>query len=199
MPSNSASKLPTPVELNREIPFVKAVYDVIEGKGDINNAIDILKQQEKIHGLFIYYDEFQGLWGPNLIPKQPPVDVKQMLNLVCTDPEKFMEYYEEADDSAYKNLKTKLNSFLDDTYLVLDGSNFAHDCLISLADGSIWTFAVNEWSAYLARWAKQNLWMQQKFDDYFDTTERFYGDLVFKDYQAWADVAIAVIERKCAK
>ncbi len=194
------NKLPTPVELNREIPFVNAVFNVIESNGDIDTAVDILKQQEQAHSVFIHYGEFDGLWGPNLIPKQAPVDATQMLALVRTDPQKFMEYYvEEADDNTYKNFETKLFSFLDDTHLVLDGSNFAHDCLITLDDGSIWTFAVNEWSAYLARWAKQNHWMQKAFNDYFDNTDRFYGDVLFTHYQTWADVAIAVIERKCTK
>ena len=199
MPSNPVNKLPIPVELNKEIPFVKAVYDVLEGKGDIDTAINILKQQEQAHGVFIHYDEFHALWGFKLIPKQVPVDATQMLALASNDWGKFMENYVEADDTAEKNFETKLFSFLDDTHLVLDGSNFAHDCLITLNDGSIWTFAVNEWSAYLADWAKQNLWMRQQFHEYFDTTDRFYGSVVFKDYQTWAEVAVAVIERKCLK
>ncbi len=199
MPSNSINKLPTPVELNREIPFVKAVYDVMEGKGDLNTAVDILKQQELAHGLFIHYEEFDGLWGPNLMPKQPPVDATKMLALIRTDPDKFMEYYVEADDAADKNFKLKLNRFLDDTYMVLDGSYFAHDCLFTLDDGSIRTFAVGEWGAYLARWAKQNPWMQQALNNYFNEVNTFYGDVVVKDYYTWATTALAVIERKCSK
>jgi hypothetical protein len=199
MLSNPTNKPPTPVDLNREIPFVKAVYDVVEGREDIDTVVKILKQAEQAHGLFIHYEEFEGLWGPVLVPKHPPLDVTRMLALVRTDPDKFMEYYEEADDAAYKNFEIKLFNFLDDTHLLLDGSNFAHDCLITLDDGSIWTFAVGEWGEYLAQWAKQNLWMKQAFSDYFDTPRRFYGDVLFKDYQTWADTAIAVIERKCAK
>lgn len=142
MPSNPVNKLPTPVELNRKIPFVKAVCDVIEGKGDIDTAVNILKQQEQVHGLFIHYDEFHALWGFKLIPKQAPVDATQMLALASNDWDNFMENYVEADDTAYKNFEINLFSFLDDTHFVLDGSNFAHDCLLTLNDGSIWTFAL---------------------------------------------------------
>lgn len=199
MPSNPVNKLPTPVELNREIPFVKAVYDVIEGKGNIDTAVDILKQQEQAHGVFIHYDEFHALWGFKLIPKQAPVDATQMLALAGNDWKNFMENYVEANDAAYKNFEINLFNFLDDTNLVLDGSYFAHDCLITLDDGTIWTFGVSEWGEYLADWAKQNPWMQQAFNDYFDIPRRFYGDVVVKDYRTWADIALAVIERKCLK
>ncbi len=199
MPSNPVNKLPTPVDLNREIPFVRAVYNLIEGKGDIDTAVDILKQQEQAHGVFIHYDEFHALWGFKLIPKQAPVDATQMLALANNDWDNFMENYVEADDTAYKNFEIDLFNFLDNTHLVLDGSNFAHDCLLTLNDGSIWTFAVGEWGEYLTDWAKQNLWMRQQFNDYFDIPKRFYGDVLFTDYQTWAYGAIAVIERKCAK
>ena len=201
MPSNPKSKMPRPVELNREVPFVKAVYDVIEGKGDIETAVDILKEQELAHGVFIHYDELDALWGFDLIPKQPPIDATQMLALARNNWNEFIKNYVEvkAYSDEIKNFQIKLNSFLDDTYMVLDGSKFARDCLLTLDDGSIWTFAMGAWGEYLADWAKQNRWMQQAVDNYFNESKTFYGDDVIEDYFTWATIVRDVIKRKCAK
>ncbi|KJH73266.1 hypothetical protein [Aliterella atlantica] len=201
MPSNPTNKMPIPVELNREIPFVNAVYNIIEGKDDLDAAVGILKQQEQAHGVFIHYDEFHALWGLDLIPKQPPVDATQMLALAANDWDEFIENYVEvkAYSDEIKNFETKLFHFLDDTYMVLDGSKFACDCLLTLNDGSIWTFAMGAWGEYLADWARQNLWMQHALNDYFNEVNTFYGDVVVKDYYTWATTAKAVIERKCSK
>lgn len=197
MASNSSTNSPTPVQLNRDLPFVKAVYDVIEGRGNLDTAVQILKLEEQAHGVFIRYDEFHALWGLKLIPKQGTLNTSQMLALARTDWDKFIEKYVEANEPAYKNFQEKLNRFLDATGLVLQGTDFTNKCLLTLDDGSIWTFAYREWGEYLFDWANQNEWMQQFGSfDYVDFA--FYCDKVIKDYQQWADIAFAAIQQKCS-
>lgn len=188
---------PITVQLNRELPFVKAVYDVIEGRGDLDTAVQILKLEEQAYGVFIRYDEFHALWGWDLMPKQAPLNATQMLALARTDWDKFMENYVEANDPAYNNFQQKLNRFLDATNLVLQGDDFASKCLLTLDDGSIWTFAYREWGEYLFDWGKQNKWMQ-KFGSYDEVDFAFYGNRVVKDYRQWVDTALAVIKQKCS-
>ena len=197
MASNSSRNSPTPVQLNRELPFVKAVFDVIEGRGDIGTAVQILKLEEQAHDVFIRSDEFHALWGLDLMPKQAPLNATQMLALARTDWDKFRENYVEADRFAHNRWQQKLNSFLDATSLVLQGTDFANECLLTLDDGSIWTFTSRGWGEYLSDWANQNEWMQQFGSfDYVDFA--FYCDKVIKDYQQWADIAFAAIQQKCS-
>ena len=200
MSSNYLTNSQTQVQLNRELPFVKAVFDVIEGHGDLDTAVHILKKEEQAHGVFIRYDEFHALWGLSLIPKQEPIDATEMLVLARTDWDKFMENYVEVDADALNALhkfQLKLNCFLDATSLVLQGAEFANECLLTLDDGSIWTFSFREWGEYLFEWANQNEWMQQ-FGSFNKAAFAFYCDKIIKDYRQWAKIALAVIQQKCS-
>jgi hypothetical protein len=200
MSSRYLTNSQTLVQLNRELPFVKAVFDVIEGSGDLDTVVHILKKEEQAHGVFIRYDEFHALWGLSLIPKQESVDATEMLSLAHTDWDKFMENYVEVDASALDALnkfQLKLNRFLDATSLVLQGAEFANECLLTLDDGSIWTFSFREWGEYLFDWANQNEWMQQ-FGSFNKAAFAFYCDKIIKDYQQWAKIALAAIQQKCS-
>lgn len=200
MPETYLTNSQKPVLLNRELPFVKAVFDVIEGRGELDAALQILKDEEHTHGVCIIYDEddkYYALGGDQLVPKQKPLNASEMLALARTDWDKFMENYVPADATACATFQLKLNRFLDATSLILQGSEFTNMCLLTLDDGSIWTFAYREWGEYLSEWANQNEWMQQFGSfDYVDFA--FYCDKVIKDYQQWADIAFAAIQQKCS-
>ena len=165
-----------------------------------DTAVHILKEEEQAHGVFIRYDEFPALWGLSLIPKQEPIDATEMLGLARTDWDKFIESYVEVDADtldALNKFQLKLNRFLDATSLVLQGSEFANECLLTLEDGSISTFSFREWGEYLFEWANQNEWMQQ-FGSFNKTAFAFYCDKIIKDYRQWAEIALAAIKQKCS-
>ncbi|GAA6615864.1 hypothetical protein [Scytonema sp. NUACC26] len=197
MSSNNSHIL---VQLNRELPFVKAVFDVIEGRSDLDTVVHILKSEEQAYGVFIHANEFHALWGLSLVPKQKPLNASEMLALARTDWDKFRENYIEVGASslnALNQFQLKLNCFLDATSLVLQGSEFANECLLTLDDGSIWTFSFREWGEYLFEWANHNEWMQQ-FGSFNEAAFAFYCDKIINDYQQWANIAFAAIKQKCS-
>lgn len=200
MPSSHLTNSQKPVQLNRELPFVKAVFDIIEGNGDLDTVVHILREEELAHGVFIRYDEYHAVWGLNLIPKHEPLNASEMLALARSDWDSFIKNYVEVNAYALNNLnnfKLKLKRFLDATSLVLQGTEFANECLLTLDDGSIWTFSSRGWGEYLFEWANQNEWMQQ-FGSFNKTAFTFYCDKIIKDYRQWADIAFTAIKQKCS-
>ena len=90
-----------------------------------------------------------------------------------------------------------MNRFLDATNLVLQGDDFASKCLLTLDDGSIWTFSSRVWGEYLSEWANQNEWMQQ-FGSFKYVHFAFHCDKAIQDYRKWADTVLAIIKQKCS-
>ena len=187
------------IALNRSIPFVRAVFDVIAGNEDIKTAAQLLRKESNTYGLYIVYDEddeYYALHGEQLVPKNKDLNAIKMLTLARKNWDAFEKNYISANATDCKRFQIKLNQFLDATSLVLQGTDFTNSCIVTLDDGSIWTFSQRVWGKYLSEWANQNQWMQQFGSfDYVDFT--FYCDRVIQDYMKWQEVAFAAIKQKC--
>ncbi|WP_164017858.1 hypothetical protein [Pyxidicoccus trucidator] len=195
-----------PIPLDRRIPFVSAVVDVIEGRGDIATAIELLVAAELRCGVAIWTDlagsESQMAAG-SFVPvnSATPPTLRETMDLIRRW-EDFERVFRSADaDPRADALDAGVARLLGETHLVLSGMDFTNDTFVRAVDGTVAGWTQRAWGAFLARWAngvgwgplsnergKRHVW------DYAD----FYhlNDQYIEHYTRWREVVMDVLHQK---
>ncbi len=195
-----------PIALDRRIPFVSAVVDVIEGRGDVSAAIDALVAAEQRCGVAIWKDlagSESQLAAGTFVPKNnaaPPTlgDTMAMVRRW----EDFEQVFLGTDaDPRVQALDAGLARLLGETHLVLSGMDFTNDTFVRAGDGTVSAWTQRAWGAFLADWANDTGWAPVAnvkgtlhVWDYVD----FYhlNDQYIERYARWQEVVMDALHQK---
>ena len=153
-------------KLNREIPFVNAVFQVLEGNAKIEDAIHLLQAAEQHNNIKIVHAKFEELDLPDA-------------------PE---ELYEEL-------IEGNFYSFLSETHLLLSPSWQYDSYSLLLPGGYTWTATNRAWGQTLATWANSAAWAGRDDWDYVAFYGGYTLDII-ESYEQWQEVALKVIHMK---
>lgn len=198
---NSISSGHLPIRLDRGIPFVDAIFRIIELGDGLDAAVRILRAEEALHGVELVRREESwtgsgpGDWMPN-----PPrhIGYHEFLELV-SDYDAFQEAHEHAEDYDVVCAEfERLFPFLSATSLVLSGMDFTNDHLVRYSHGLVTSCSQRSWAGLMSCWADLADWQM----DYRPGEEdRFYfyhldNDWI-EDYDQWSRTVHRVIAEKC--
>lgn len=195
-----------PIALDRRIPFVSAVLDFIEGRGDVTTAIEVLVAAEQRCGVAIWTDlagpESQlaaGCFVP--VKGEAPPSLRETLDLVRRW-EDFEKVFVPSDaDPRVQALDAGLARLLGETHLILSGMDFTNTHFVRAQDGTVAAWSQRAWGAVLADWANATGWGPA-----FDAKGRRYtwqyidfyhlNDRSIVQYRRWTEVVLDVLHQK---
>ncbi|MFP2903897.1 hypothetical protein ACLESD_02250 [Pyxidicoccus sp. 3LFB2] len=195
-----------PIPLDRRVPFVSAVVDVIEGRGNLSTAIDILVAAEQRCGVAIWKDlagSESQLAAGTFVPVNgaAPPTLREAMELVRRW-EDFERVFRSVDeDPGADALDADVARLLGETHLVLSGMDFTNDTFVRARDGTLAAWTQRAWGGFLARWANEVGWGPLSDErgrrhawDYVD----FYylNDQVLEHYTRWREVVRDVLHQK---
>jgi hypothetical protein len=195
-----------PIPLDRRVPFVSAVVDVIEGRGDVSAAIEVLTATEQRCGVAIWRDlagrESQLAAGTFLpVSSEAPPTLRETLDLVrrWEDFEKVFRGVNE--DPRADAMDAAVARLLGETHCVLSGMDFTNDTFVRANDGTVAAWTQRAWGAFLARWANDTGWgpvfnergNRHAWDyvDFYHLNEQF-----LELYPRWSAVVMDVLHQK---
>lgn len=97
-------------------------------------------------------------------------------------------------DRLYVTAEGQVQKFLTETHMVFTG--YEYDQVAVMYGEFLCQWSPRAWGALVTRWANQRGWLGKSDWTYLD----FYGglnDRVVKDYLAWSEAVLQVIEAKC--
>ena len=97
-------------------------------------------------------------------------------------------------DRLYVTAEGRAQKFLSETHMVFTG--YEYDQVAVMYGDFLCQWSPRAWGALVTRWANQEGWLGKSDWTYLD----FYGglnDRAVKDYLAWSEAVLQVIEAKC--
>ncbi len=185
---------------DRTIPFVDAVYRIVEGSGPYDDAVALLEDAEVKHGMHIVYsldDALSG--GPYLPVDDHPPSWSEVLRLVSTWSQ-FQEHYDLAPpDVEQAALQAHLFPFISETGFIVQGMDFTNNHFIVFSSGLLVSWTQRAWGGVMAAWANSVDWMprcNKRGDRYsWKYTDFYGGSALFEQYAAWATIVQEVVRR----
>jgi hypothetical protein len=196
-----------PVPLDRNIPFVRAVCDVMEGRGDLSAAIDALVAAEQRCGVAVWRDLAgdashlgAGCYAP--LDATSPPSLREVMERV-RDWESFERAFSLVDDDDPRSvaLDEGLVRLIGETHLILAGMDFTNEHFVRSHDGTISAWTQRAWGSFLAGWANSVGWgphFNKRGQRYTWKMEGFYymGSQDLEQYDRWRELVHEVLRQK---
>jgi hypothetical protein len=189
-----------PISPDRALPFVDAVFRIIDGSGTHDAAVALLEDAETRHGLHIVDSPDDALSGGPYQPvDDPPPSLSEVLPLVSAwSP--FQRHYTPALPQVEQTmLQGHLFPFIAETGFLIQGMDFSNDHFIVFATGLLVSWTQRGWGGVMAAWATSVEWRprySKRGDRYSWKYTDFYGGAsLFERYGAWAETVREVIRR----
>jgi len=187
---------------DRSVPFVRAVLDVMEGKGGLEAAIDALVAAEARCGVALWTDlagKDSELGAGAFVPREPanPPDLREVMELVRSW-ESFERVFT-ASEQASGSVDARLTRLLGETHLVLAGVDFSNDHFVRSEEGAVAAWTQRAWGAFVARWANALGWgphFNKRGDPYAWDYVDFYTQCALERYEQWEPVVREVLHQK---
>ncbi|MCP3136319.1 hypothetical protein [Pyxidicoccus xibeiensis] len=196
-----------PVPLDRSIPFVSAVVDVIECRGDLTRAIEVLTAAEQRCGVALWW-ELAGddsLLSPGcFVPlnREAPPTLSATQALLHRPYEEFIQVFGpvDEDDPRSAALGDRLMQLLGETHLILAGMD-CDNVFARTPDGTLSAWTMRAWGAFLASWANETGWgphYSKGGQRYSWKYMGFYnlGEETLEQYTRWMEVVHDVLRQK---
>jgi hypothetical protein len=209
--------------LDMQRPFVRAVFDVLDGGATYEHAVDELVAAERRHGIRIIREEVTGSLANVWVPIVPRPTIRQFRELMAQFPRRevlervvpgearpaeWMEwdrrwgalYREgEGDDTP----EGPLFDFLTGTCFLVGGTDFANDHWIEYPNGAIASWTQRAWGSELKRWADATHWRTDRQELWRgDSGYAFFTYYLYTSiprHEEWCRAVIEVIRRKCER
>jgi hypothetical protein len=182
------------IHLDRNITFVGAVLDAIEGGGPLDAAVQALRRAEAAAGLWIMDDQDADLGDGTFLPRGDRPLLPARLREIGRSWEQFdRAFAQEPEADARVRIGRHLWAFLDETGLLLGGVDFARDHLVVFDDGAVGCWSPSGWAKVMAEWARsrslggRDAWHPDDFAGPLDP--------IVPGYPAWRDAVRSVIAR----
>ncbi len=190
-----------PIRLDRGIPFVDAVFRIIEQGDGLDAAIRILRAEEARHGVELVRREESWIGpGPgDRMPKPPrQVGYHELLELV-PDRSAFEAAYDHAEEYDVVCAEfERLFPFLSATSLVLSGMDFTNDHFLRYSSGLVTSCSQRGWAGLVSCWANLANWPPGCEAEEGDSFPFYYlSNEWIEDYDRWAKIVHCVIAEKC--
>jgi hypothetical protein len=175
--------------LDRSIPFVDAVFSTTAGARYI--AVDLLIDAERRHGVRVIRDDECGSLADTWAPRPTaPGTVGEFLALIRTARETVPTRYRTNAEFA----------FLDETSMILGGTDFANDHWIVTPGGVVSSWTQRAWGAQLGRWTARTQMSPSAGWRRLDATDlTYYLNAHVEDYERWVLAVREVIRLKCER
>ncbi|MFE8597637.1 hypothetical protein [Archangium violaceum] len=196
-----------PVPLDRQLPFVRAVCDVMEERGELSAAIEALVAAEQRCGVAIWRnlagDASQlgaGAFAPRDGTRAPSLRDVMELGRDWESFDKAMPLVGD-DDPRSLALDEGLRRLLGETHLLLAGMDFTNEHFVRSHDGTLSVWTQRAWGSFLAGWANDVGWgphFDKRGQRYSWKMEGFYhmDDGTLEQYGRWQDVVHEVLRQK---
>lgn len=149
----------TPVALDRSVPFVAAVLAHLEQGAPLEAVRDALRAAEAAHGLTVVHEEGVAPGDGVFVPREGgPVPLGRLREIARSWERFDRAFAPEEPGSVDARIRRQLWPFLDDTWLLVGGTDFAPDHLVVFEDGAVGSWSAASWGRVLAGWARARRW-----------------------------------------
>jgi hypothetical protein len=199
-----------PLRLDRRVPFIDAVFRVMDDGAPLQTAIDTLAQAETAARIHIVGGPIDT-WIDGVCSLRADVPTPSLVELVrlCTDSTAFDTMFEPPSEALDEIYGPVLFRLLDHTHLMLTGGDFCNDYNFiidgrTVAGPGTWRV----WGELVATWANQRGLIRphgigtarharrQRAWEYTDFYMRTYVNETIADFDRWADTVLAVLAEK---
>lgn len=156
--------MPTPqgtITLDERIPFVRAIFNIVDGKQDHDEAIAIFIEAERKHGVRVILDAATGSRALGLMPIESAFrpTMHDILRLNGDLDQLWSIYRSTTDEEDAQGVRAHLVPFISELWFVVGGTDFANDHLIEYSSGMLNSWTQRAWGGALAEWANTAGWM----------------------------------------
>lgn len=199
-----------PYQLDRSIPFVKAVFDRVENKAPLEPVVEILRDAEHRHGARWIY-QWHGR-GPYSFFK--PLDGKMefsadrlkralLSEILASDYAVALPETASAkpDNGIFVPLvageleadELRLHGLLSECGLVFDGCSLIQELFVAYDDGAVQGWTNRGWGHFMAKWANAHKWQGKQDWEY--SFFAFNAYCMIDGYDGWSRVLLEAIKK----
>lgn len=190
------STQPDDLPIDRQHPFVRAVFAAAEGRGSLDAVVELLLAAGRKHGVYVLGAPYSAsLSGINDVRIQGKAPSLPEVFALLKKGEDLTPLLEDSPLEREEWCSQVLYPYLEDVPLILTGSDFSNDYGFVTRGPMVAGFGWRAWGAVLADWANLHFppshpakpWI---YIDFYMS----HGDGTFAGYSAWVETLRAALD-----